>query len=590
MKNYQIQAFIRLYKYAKNYRKDMIVASIYSILNTLFDILPEIMIGLAVDVVVYKQTSLLAKLGIVDLYQQLLVLGGLTFCIWIFTAIFEYLYAIKWRNLAQALQHQLRLDAYMHIQNADMKYFENASAGNLVSILNDDINQLERFFDNGINMLIHIITSTIFVTIFFIFISPIIALFAFIPIPLILIGAYYFQYLIGPKYDKVRATAGALNNKFSTNMYGIMTIKSYAAEKFEAHSLEKQSLEYQKINTAAIRLSAAITPSIRLVIMLGFLSTLIYGGYLTLQGSLAVSAYSILIFLSQRLLWPLTYLAEVTDHFYRAMASVNRVLNLLAVPIQIKSGSHIPAREIQGDIRFEDVTFSYQVNEKPVISKLNIHIPAGKTVAFVGGSGTGKSTLVKMLLRFYDPSQGVIKLDGKDIREFNLESLRSHIGYVSQDVFLFNGTIADNIAYGSFSATPEEIERAAILAEAHEFILNLPQGYQTKIGDRGLKLSGGQKQRLSIARAILKDPYILILDEATAAVDNETEALIQQSLSNIIKDRTTIIIAHRLNTVKQVDTIYVLEEGQILEYGNHQTLVEADGTYAWLWQLQTGEL
>lgn len=588
--NYQINALIRLFKYAKSYRKDIVIATIYSVLNTFFDILPEVLIGLAVDVIVYQHTSLLARLGVVDVYYQLLVLGGLTLIIWIVESIFEYLYSVKWRNLAQALQHQLRIDTYTHIQDADMTYFENVSSGNLVSIMNDDINQLERFFDNGLNMIIHIITSTLLVSIFFFALSPTVAVLAFIPVPFILIGAYYFQYLIGPEYEKVRAKAGELNNRFMNNMLGIATIKSYTAEEYELNSLEKQSLEYRKANARAIRLSSAITPIIRLSIMLGFLATLIYGGWLALQGLLAISAYSILVFLSQRLLWPLTYLAEVTDHFYRAMASVNRILNLLAVPISITSGDHVPVPSVKGEITFENLSFAYEKNNKLTVNNLNLHIEAGKTVAFVGGTGTGKSTLVKLLLRFYDPSHGCIKLDGKNLKEYDLEALRRHIGYVSQDVFLFNGTIADNIAYGTFNATAVEVEEAARLAEAHDFIMSMPQGYKTRIGERGLKLSGGQKQRLSIARAILKNPPILILDEATSAVDNETEAAIQQSLYNIVENRTTIIIAHRLNTVRHVDTIYVLENGEVTEAGDHSSLIAADGMYAWLWQLQTGAI
>lgn len=589
MKNtLNIHAFVRLFRYAKSYRKDVIIASIYSLLVTLFDILPELLIGLAVDVIVYQHTSILARLGIQDIYYQLFLIGALTFIIWVTESIFEYLYAVKWRNLAQALQHQLRIDAYTHIQDADMTYFENISSGNIVSILNDDINQLERFFDNGINMLIHIIASTFFVSIFFFALAPKVAMFAFIPVPFILFGAYYFQHLLGPEYEKVRAKAGDLNNRFMNNMIGIATIKSYAAEEYELNSLEKQSRDYQKANASAIRLSAIITPLIRLTIMTGFLTTLVYGGWLALQGQLAVSTYSVLILLSQRLLWPLTYLADVSDQFYRAMASINRVMNLLSVPISITSGAHVNTTKVKGDITFQNLSFAYAQAQKPVIQNLNLTIEAGKTVGFVGSTGTGKSTLVKMLLRFYDPTQGTIMLDGKNLKEYDLEALRRNIGYVSQDVFLFNGTVADNIAYGTFNATQEEIEKAAVLAGAHEFILQMPQGYKTKVGERGLKLSGGQKQRLSIARAILKNPPIFILDEATSAMDNETEASIQQSIMNVAVGKTIIIIAHRLNAVRHADTIYVLENGAVTEQGDHDSLVASDGMYAWLWQLQIG--
>lgn len=591
MKNIQIHAIFRLYQYIKPYRKQLLIASLYSLLNTIFYILPEVLVGLAVDVVVYQHTSLLARLGITGFFNQLLILGLLTFIVWVLLSTFEYLYSIKWRNLAQAIQHQLRLDTYKHIQDADMNFFENSSNGNLASIMNDDINQLERFIDNGINMIIHIVACTIIVGAIFFILAPKLGLLAFIPVPFILYGAYYFQHLISPEYENVRRKAGELNNRFINNMLGIATIKSFTAEQHELNLLEAQSMDYRKANAVAIRLTSAITPVIRLTVMFGFLSTLIYGGWMTLQGQLSVSVYSALIIMSQHLLWPLTYLPEVTDQYYRAVASVNRVLNLLAVPINIISGAHVPrSTDIKGELAFERLSFTYQKDQKAAIDNLNLIIPAGTTVGFVGSTGTGKSTLVKMLLRFYDPTQGIIKLDGKNLKEYNLDTLRRHIGYVSQEVFLFNGTIAENIAYGTFNASQEEIEEAAKMAEAHDFILSMSQGYKTRIGERGLKLSGGQKQRLSIARAILKDPAILILDEATSAVDNETEAAIQQSLNNVIEGRTTIIIAHRLNAVRNADVIYVLDKGVVTEQGDHDSLVAADGMYAWLWQLQTGAI
>ncbi len=589
--NKQAHAIIRLYRYIQSYRKQVLLASLYSVLNTIFYILPEVLIGLAVDVVVYQHTSFFARLGIVNLYNQLIILGVLTFIVWVFLSLFEYLYSIKWRNIAQTIQHQLRIDTYKHIQDADMNFFENSSNGNLASIMNDDINQLERFIDNGINMIIHIVSCTLIVGAIFFILAPKLALFAFIPVPFILYGAYYFQRLISPEYENVRRKAGELNNRFINNMLGIATIKSFAAERYELNLLEAQSMDYRKANSVAIKLTSAITPVIRLTVMFGFISTLIYGGWITLHGQLSVSVYSALIILSQHLLWPLTYLPEVTDQFYRAMASINRVFNLLSVPINIISGEHTPlSTSIKGEIRFEQLSFTYHKENKPVINNLNLTIPAGMAVGFVGSTGTGKSTLVKLLLRFYDPTQGNIKLDGKNVKEFNLDALRRHIGYVSQDVFLFNGTAAENIAYGTFNASQEQIEQAAKLADAHDFIMSMPQGYKSRIGERGLKLSGGQKQRLSIARAILKDPPILILDEATSSVDNETEASIQQSLNKVIEGRTTIIIAHRLNTVRNADIIYVLDKGAITEQGDHDSLVAADGMYAWLWQLQTGAI
>lgn len=589
MKFTQTTSLARMMNYAKAYRKDIGIATFYSFINTLFYILPEVLIGMAVDVVVYRSDSLLGRLGVMNLYHQLTILGILTFFVWVVLSISEYLYSSKWRHLAQHIQHDLRIDAYMHVQEADMNYFENVSNGNIVTVLNDDINQLERFFDNGINIMVHIISSLLIVGTLFFVLAPKVAVWAFLPMPFVLYAAYYFQYIMGPKYEMVRVKAGELNNRFMNNMLGMATIKSYAAEEYELNKLERKSGEYLTANAAAIRVSAAVTPLIRLAVMIGFLATMMYGGWLTLNGELAISVYSILILLSQHLLWPLTYLPEVSDQFYRAMASINRVLNLLSLPIYIRSGEHTPETRLKGELVFENLSFTYQKTDRPVINNLNLHIQSGTTVGFVGSTGTGKSTLVKLLLRFYDPTIGNIKLDGKNLKEYDLEILRRNIGYVGQDVFLFNDSIAANIAYGTFDATQEQIEHAAKLAEAHDFIMAMPQGYKSKIGERGQKLSGGQKQRLSIARAMLKNPPILILDEATSAMDNETEAAIQQSIWNIAEGRTIIIIAHRLNAVRHADVIYVLENGAVIEQGDHDSLIAAaDGMYAWLWQLQTG--
>lgn len=580
-------AIVRLFNYAKAYRFDIYLASLYSLLNKFFDILPEVLIGIAVDTVVNRSTSLLSKLGMPKASTQIIFLGVITFAIWCLESLFQYLYSIKWRNLAQTLQHKLRLDAYRHIQNADMSYFENTSSGNLVSILNDDINQLERFLDNGINTIIQVLGSTILIGIIFFVIAPEVAVLALLPVPLILFGAYYFQNLIGPRYAKVRAKAGELTARFSNNIDGIATIKSYTAEDYEIKSLEKQSNDYCEANFNAIRISSAVTPVIRIAILLGFLAALVYGGLETLNGELAVGAYSVLVFLTQRLLWPFTYLAEITDEYYRAMASADRVLNLINVPIHIQSGKHEKSVELKGEVTFKNIEF-YYTQERIILNDLNIIIPAGDTVAFVGSTGSGKSTLVKLLMRFYDPTEGEISIDGRNIKSFDLTHLREQIGYVSQDVFLFEGTIAENIAYGTFNASHHDIEQAAKLAEAHRFIEASPNGYNTLIGERGQRLSAGQRQRLSIARAILKNPPILILDEATSAVDNETEAAIQRSLDKIVVGRTTIIVAHRLSTVRNADKIYVLEHGKIIESGTHEELVQLKGEYADLWALQTG--
>ena len=581
---------MRLLRYARAFRARIALAATCSVLNKLFDVMPEILIGIAIDVVVRQQDSFIATLGIADPKWQLGLLGGLTLVVWICESIFEYLYMVRWRNLSQDLQHAMRLDAYRHMQALDLAYFEDRSTGNLVTILNDDVNQLERFLDGGANNLIQVATTLIAVGGVFFAVSPLIAFIAFTPIPVIIVGAFYFQRRAQPLYANVRARVGALGARLASNIAGITTIKSFATEEFEAERVERESQAYVAANRQAIAVSSAFIPIIRMAILAGFIATFLLGGWMTIDGTLNVGAYGVLVFLTQRLLWPLTDLATTVDLYERAMASSRRILDLIATPVGIRDRPGVrhvsPAR---GAIEFDDVSFAY-AGAEAVLQHIDLSIAPGDTVAFVGQTGSGKSTLVKLLLRFYVPSAGRILLDGQPIDTLSLESLRRQIGFVSQDVFLFEGTIGENIAYGTPDATREAIAAAADAAEATEFIERMPGGFDAVVGERGQKLSGGQRQRLSIARALLKNPPILILDEATSAVDNETEAAIQRSLQRISHSRTMIVIAHRLSTIVHANRIYVLDAGRIVEQGTHPELLQRRGTYAGLWAVQTGQL
>jgi len=579
---------MRLLRYARSHRNQIRLASLCSVLNKLFDVMPEILIGVAIDVVVRQEQSFVADFGISDPFNQMLLLGALTIAVWGLESLFEFFLLILWRNLSQNLQHDLRLDAYGHMQDLDMAWFEDTSTGKLVAILNDDVNQLERFLDGGANALIQVATSIITVGAVFFYISPQIALMAFTPIPIIILGAFWFQRRAQPLYANVREKVGLLATRLANNIAGIATIKSFTRERYELAQLERESLEYATANRGAIRISSAFIPIIRMAILAGFVATLVYGGKLTLDGELNAGAYSVLVFLTQRLLWPLTRLAETVDLFERAMASSRRILNLIEVPVHTRSGSiALPIDEVRGELAFENVSFAYS-NGAEVLHGINLHVAPGETIAVVGQTGSGKSTLMKLLLRFYAPTGGSVKLDGIDLAELQLPALRAAFGLVSQDVFLFHGSVAENIAYGRSDADTAEIEAAARAAEAHDFIQQLPQGYDTIVGERGQKLSGGQRQRVSIARAVLKDPPVLILDEATSAVDNETEAAIQRSMQVITQGRTTLVVAHRLSTIVNADRIYVLDQGRIAEQGSHAELLAGDGIYAALWRVQAG--
>ncbi|CAM2069421.1 ABC transporter ATP-binding protein [Sulfidibacter corallicola] len=579
----------RLLGYATPWRRRIQLASLCSILNKVFDLAPPLLIGAAVDIVVQREQSWFASIGVVSLDAQLLLLTILTILIWGLESAFEYAYKVMWRNLSQELQHATRMDAWKHLQELEMAYFERNHTGQIMAVLNDDVNQLERFLDGGANELIQVTTTVIVIGAIFFAASPLIAVLAMLPMPLVVYGAFRFQHRLAPLYADVRERVSQLSGRLANSLGGIATVKSYVAESFEVRQLETESNAYKTANAAAIRTSSAFVPVIRMVILMGFTATLFLGGKLTLDGHLDVGIYSVLVFLTQRLLWPLTGLAETVDLYQRAMASTKRIMDLLDTPIGIQSGGQpLNIHHGGGTIEFQKVRFEYLDGQR-VLHDLDFTIAAGQTIGVVGATGSGKSTLVKLMLRFYDPSAGTIRVEGRDLREVQLKELRHAVGLVSQDVFLFGGTVRDNIAYGTFDATDEAIEAAARMAEAHEFISELAQGYDTMVGERGQRLSGGQRQRLSIARAILKNPPILILDEATSAVDNETEAAIQRSLERVAHDRTTVVIAHRLSTVRNADRILVLERGRLVEQGTHQALLDRDGVYAGLWKVQTGD-
>jgi len=580
--------FLRLLSYMRPYRRDYILGAIYSTLRKLLDIAPEILIGVAVDTVVRREASLLGATGYSDPMEQLVVLALLTLVIWVLESLTQYLYSIKWRNLAQIVQHKLRTETYDHVQRLDLKTLEEKRTGTLLSILNDDVNQIERFLEDGVSQIIQIIVSTVVIGAIFFAVTPEIATVAVLPIPIIFFGTFYFQTRLAETFLNVRDKAGLLGARLSNNLSSIITIKSFSNETMESKKIEQDSETYRAANEKAIVLSSLVTPLIRVAVLAGFLFTLVLGGMRTLEGTMEVGVFSVLVFLTQRLLWPLRDLAELTVLYQRSMASTKRVLDLLHLPIHIRSGKKkAVSGKVKGAVTFENISFNY--GEHPVLKQVDLEIPAGATIGLVGESGSGKSTLIKLLMRFYEPTQGNIRLDGTSLADFDVASLRSVMGLVSQDVFLFHGTIAENVAYGKPDAGQKEIAEACEKAEAHDFITSLENGYETIVGERGHKLSGGQRQRIAFARAILRNPPVLVLDEATSAVDNETERAIQKSLQKISKNRTTLIIAHRLSTIRHADCIHVMKAGAIVESGTHEELLSRKGTYQDLWNLQIGE-
>ena len=576
-----------LYKYAQENEAKVKRGIIYSILNKLFDLAPPVLIGIAIDIVVEGSESFIGNFGFEDRRQQLIILAFITFVIWGFESIFDYVAAVTWRNIAQDLQHSMRTETFNKTLDLDLSFFENKSSGRLMAILNDDVNQMENFLNEAANRLIQTATTVIVIGATFLYISPLVAIFAFIPIPVIVFGSYKFVQRIGERYSKIRNNVESLNAHLSNSITGILTVKSFNREKKEYTRIDSASDEVKTANYDAIKLSAAFIPIIRVAILFGFTATLLIGGFLALYGQIKFGMYSVMLFITQRLLWPLTELGMIFDSFQKAMASFRRIMNLRDTNPTINDGE-TELLELKNKISFENLNFEY-VKDFPVLKNINFEIEKGKTTAIVGSTGSGKSTLIKLILRFYEKNSGKILFDEHEIESLSLESIRNKIGLVSQDVFLFEGSVFENIAYGNIEANSEEVWNAARLSESDSFINDLPNKEDTIVGERGQKLSGGQRQRISIARAILKNPEILILDEATSAVDNETEAAIQESLETLKEGRTVIAIAHRLSTIRNADLIYVLEDGEIVENGTHDQLLGNNNVYTKLWDVQTGK-
>lgn len=580
---------LRLFRYLKAYRGQVAFATVSSVLNKIFDLMPPFLTAWMIDSV---SGNIPGWTGLTDPWQAVVFIGVLTLVIFGLESFFEWLLKREFMRLAQRVQHDLRTDAYVRMQEREMAFFEDQRTGNLMSILNDDVNQLERFLNDSFNEIIQLFLLVVAATWSLCAVSLELGLLGILPLPFIIWGSIFYQRKIAPYYREVRNSVGRLNNRLENNLSGMLVIKSFTAETFERKRVEEVSADYREANFKAIRWSSLYVPLIRIFIALGFAGTLVLGAYWVINepGRLSLGGLAFFAMMIQRLLWPVTRLGSLFDSYERARASARRIFGLLDTPPAISS-SPTPASlpDKAGRITFEGVSFQYQQG-LPVLRELDLDIPSGATIGIAGPTGAGKTTLIKLLMRLYDIQEGSIRLGGHDLRELDLRQLRRHIALVSQDVYLFHGSIFENIAYGMDHASREAAAQAAQKAQLHDFIAHLPDGYDSIVGERGIKLSGGQRQRLSIARALLKDAPVIILDEATSSVDTETERAIQENLAQLTRGKTALIIAHRLSTIRYADKIVVLRDGRIEEEGSHGDLLRKNGLYAELWKVQTGEL
>lgn len=583
----------RLFRYLRPYNASLYAATANSVLNKVADLMPPLLVAWMIDTLANKMPVWMGSIfGVATVWQGAVFLAVAIVIIFGVESFFEWLYQKGFMNLAQRVQHDLRLDAYNHLQEKEIAFFEENRTGNLMAMLNDDINQLERFLNTSFSEIVQLITLFIFAAIALMDSSLQLTLIGMIPIPLILLGSLWYQRKIAPRYKRMRTSVGELSSRLENNISGITVIKSFTAEDFESQRVRAASDEYKKANFEAIKLSAAYIPLIRMLIALGFASTMLIGAYWYIHGMHGFSLGDMTLFamMIQRILWPVTRLGRVLDEYERARASSRRVFGLIDTPHAIQDPAEPTiVKELKGTISLENVHFAYKP-ALPILKGINLKLSTGQTLGIAGTTGAGKTTFVKLFLRLYDVTGGSIKIDGIDIRQLPLKQLRQNIALVSQEVYLFHGTIRENIAYGMGVCTDEQVMEAAQKAQLHDFIATLPDGYASIVGERGIKLSGGQRQRLSIARAILKNAPILILDEATSSVDTETERAIQQNLNQLTKGRTALIIAHRLSTLRHADSIIVLKDGGIAEKGTHDGLLLQNGIYADLWNVQIGEL
>jgi ATP-binding cassette, subfamily B, bacterial len=521
--------------------------------------------------------------------KQINMLALIVITVYILRAICQFGTDYISHYAAWNMLKEIRQYMYDHIQKLSLRYFHDKQTGELMSRVINDTRNFEQLLAHAIPTILVNGLMVIGVSIILFAMNATLALYTLIPIPLLLYMVVKFSKISRPIFKQAQAKEAEMNSILQDNFSGIKEIKAFAKEEYESSRTGERILGYTKSILRALIFSNSFHPGIEFVSSIGTVIVIFIGGRLALANTLPLEDLVAFLLYLGSFYGPITALGRINEGLQQALASAERVLEVLEEDTEIKDkpNSQKVAR-VKGDIEFRKVYFQY-VENIPVLKDISFKVNAGETLALVGPTGVGKSTLASLMPRFYDPDSGEILIDDMDIRDITLSSLREQISFVSQDVFLFNGTVKDNILYGRQDATHDEIIAAAKAANAHEFILELSEGYETKVGERGVKLSGGQKQRISIARAILKNSPILILDEATSSVDTQTERLIQEALNRLKANKTTIVIAHRLSTIQEAEQIVVIKEGEVLEKGTHEELLQAGGLYTKLCKAQNSE-
>ncbi|MCG5103251.1 ABC transporter ATP-binding protein [Oceanobacillus alkalisoli] len=522
-----------------------------------------------------------------DDWNIILTVGALLLIVYIISTLLQYVVTYFGHKLGVNIETDMRNELFHHVQKQSFRFFDNTKTGHMISRITNDLFDLGELAHHGPEDFFISIMTFLGAFVIMFTINPMLALVVLIAIPILIFLISYGNIRMNRSWKKMYEDIADVNARVEDAVSGVRVVQAFTNEQFEMKRFNENNKKFRRAKLGAYRVMATVHSSIYLLMRLMTLFVLVFGAWLTFNNRLTYGELVSFILLMNVLTNPINKITALLELYPKGMAGFKRFTEMLDVDPDVKDRPDaVDAGNLKGNIEFKNVTFGYEENKQPVLDNLNLNVQSGETVAFVGPSGAGKTTISSLIPRFYDVDDGSIFIDGMDIRDMKKASLRKNIGVVQQDVFLFTGTLKENIAYGNLDATDEEIYEAARRAHMEEFIAELPNGYETQIGERGLKLSGGQKQRIAIARMFLKNPPILILDEATSALDTETERIIQESLNELAENRTTLVIAHRLATIKNADRIMVVTKNGIEEQGTHDELITQNGIFARLHNVQ----